>query len=129
MGGNAPQESEEDGAILEGLGLAEPEDKRRRTQEEEDWNDDFWKDDDVASRDIDLVERHEIEGRVDRWIQEIEEVVEESLRHQEELDLEDLGGAWDDVHGAGGIPLELVKESRREEVELIEGKPVWILRT
>eukprot|EP00973_Karenia_brevis_P014354 1954775-Karenia_brevis.AAC.1 len=85
--------------MLEDLGLKEPEGKTRRTQEEEDWNDDFWKDEEIAGRDIDLVERYEIEERVDRWIQEIDKDVEESLRHQEQVE-EELSrgeeGAWDD---------------------------------
>eukprot|EP00973_Karenia_brevis_P044481 6161416-Karenia_brevis.AAC.1 len=34
-----------------------PESKRRRTQEEKDWYDDFWTDADRTSRDIDSVER------------------------------------------------------------------------
>eukprot|EP00973_Karenia_brevis_P020043 2750872-Karenia_brevis.AAC.1 len=54
-----------------------PETKRRRTQEEEDWHDDFWKSADRVSRDIDSVDRGEIEDRVTRWIQEIERVVED----------------------------------------------------
>eukprot|EP00973_Karenia_brevis_P030278 4174130-Karenia_brevis.AAC.1 len=58
------------------------ESKRRRAQEEEDWYDDFWTDADRASRDISLVERDEIEDRVDRWMQEIERAVEESLEYQ-----------------------------------------------
>eukprot|EP00973_Karenia_brevis_P052576 7303536-Karenia_brevis.AAC.1 len=49
-----------------------PDTKRRRTQEDEDWNDDFWKARDVVSRDIEAVEREIIEDRVDKWIQEIE---------------------------------------------------------
>eukprot|EP00973_Karenia_brevis_P076346 10604568-Karenia_brevis.AAC.1 len=39
------------------FGREEPENKRRRTQEEEDWQDDFWKSEDVVSRDIGLGER------------------------------------------------------------------------
>eukprot|EP00973_Karenia_brevis_P035763 4934562-Karenia_brevis.AAC.1 len=65
--------------MLEDLGLREPEGKRRRVQEEEDWTDDFLKDEEIAGRDIDLVERHEIEERVDRWLQEIEKEVDESV--------------------------------------------------
>eukprot|EP00973_Karenia_brevis_P015614 2135377-Karenia_brevis.AAC.1 len=42
--------------------------------------------------------------------------------------MEELGGAWDDVHG-GQLPLELVRAPRKEEVDFIEGKPVWKLRT
>eukprot|EP00973_Karenia_brevis_P083448 11575306-Karenia_brevis.AAC.1 len=49
-----------------------PDSKRRRTQEEEDWYDDLWTKADRTSRHISLVERSEIEDRVDRWIQEIE---------------------------------------------------------
>eukprot|EP00973_Karenia_brevis_P088929 12333927-Karenia_brevis.AAC.1 len=30
--------------------------------------------------------------------------------------------------GGGDLPIESVRESRREEVEFIEGKPVWDLR-
>eukprot|EP00973_Karenia_brevis_P023291 3206724-Karenia_brevis.AAC.1 len=44
------------------------------------------------------------------------------------MEEEDMGGAWADVHG-GKIPLKLVKESRKEEVNFIEGKPAWKLRT
>eukprot|EP00973_Karenia_brevis_P032803 4528356-Karenia_brevis.AAC.1 len=50
------------------------------------------------------------------------------MEHMSGLDMEEMEGAWDDVHG-GQLPLELVKESKREEVEFIEGKPVWKLRT
>eukprot|EP00973_Karenia_brevis_P059484 8282280-Karenia_brevis.AAC.1 len=46
-----------------------PEGKRRRTQEEEDWHDDFWTNKDKT---IGLIERDEIEDKVDKWIQEIE---------------------------------------------------------
>eukprot|EP00973_Karenia_brevis_P083777 11626295-Karenia_brevis.AAC.1 len=42
-----------------------PETKRRRTQEEEDWHDDFWTPADRTSRDIDLVERGEIDRAVE----------------------------------------------------------------
>eukprot|EP00973_Karenia_brevis_P052533 7297586-Karenia_brevis.AAC.1 len=49
-----------------------PESKRRRTQEEADWYDDFWTSADRTSRDIDSVERGEIEDRVIKCIQEIE---------------------------------------------------------
>eukprot|EP00973_Karenia_brevis_P041480 5739452-Karenia_brevis.AAC.1 len=52
-----------------------PEGKRRRTKEEEDWYDDFWTDKD---RTIGLIERDEIEIRVDKWIQEIEGVIRDS---------------------------------------------------
>eukprot|EP00973_Karenia_brevis_P049396 6852732-Karenia_brevis.AAC.1 len=76
---------------------------------------------------ISLIERDELEARVDRWIQEIEEVIRDSQEDLRDLEEEELGGAWDDVHG-GEIPLKLVKESRREEVDFIEGKPVWELR-
>eukprot|EP00973_Karenia_brevis_P020622 2830860-Karenia_brevis.AAC.1 len=41
--------------------------------------------DDRTRRDIDLVERGEIEDRVVHWIQEIERVVEESMDHMEEI--------------------------------------------
>eukprot|EP00973_Karenia_brevis_P002854 387478-Karenia_brevis.AAC.1 len=44
------------------------------------------------------------------------------------MDEDDLGWAWDDVHG-GEIPLKFVKAARKEEVNFIEGKPVWNLRT
>eukprot|EP00973_Karenia_brevis_P076515 10629804-Karenia_brevis.AAC.1 len=64
---------------------------------------------------------------MDEWIQEIEGVVKESQDFLEKWDEEDSEEAWDDVHG-GDLPIELVKESRREEVEFIEGKPVWDLR-
>eukprot|EP00973_Karenia_brevis_P090889 12404862-Karenia_brevis.AAC.1 len=50
------------------------------------------------------------------------------MKHVSELDMEELGGAWDDVHG-GQNPLEVVRESRREEVDFIQGKLVWKLRT
>eukprot|EP00973_Karenia_brevis_P015054 2055979-Karenia_brevis.AAC.1 len=58
----------------------EPEKKRRRTQEEIDWHDYFWSSEDRASRDISILERYDIEGRIDRWIQEIEEDAQESLK-------------------------------------------------
>eukprot|EP00973_Karenia_brevis_P069370 9646078-Karenia_brevis.AAC.1 len=77
----------------ESKGDASPETKRRKTQEEEDWPDEFWKSTDIVSRDFGVVERGEIEDRVTKWIQEIERVVEESVDHMEELDLEDYGGA------------------------------------
>eukprot|EP00973_Karenia_brevis_P027746 3824078-Karenia_brevis.AAC.1 len=93
------RDSGEDRALLEDLGLKGPEGKRRKTQEEEDWNDDSWKDGEIASRDIDLVGRYEIEERIDRWIHEIEKDVEESLRHREQVE-EELSsgedGAWED---------------------------------
>eukprot|EP00973_Karenia_brevis_P065188 9051397-Karenia_brevis.AAC.1 len=54
--------------------------------------------------------------------------MEESEKHMEEMDEEEWGGAWDDVHGEE-ILLKFVKESRKEEVDFIEGKPVWNLRT
>eukprot|EP00973_Karenia_brevis_P045876 6352991-Karenia_brevis.AAC.1 len=54
-----------------------PESKRRRAQEEEDCNDDLWKSTDMVSRDIDVIGREIIEARVDKWIQEIERVVED----------------------------------------------------
>eukprot|EP00973_Karenia_brevis_P032858 4535938-Karenia_brevis.AAC.1 len=49
------------------------------------------------------------------------------MDHMEELDLEEYGGAWDDVHG-GELPIELVRESRKEEVDFIQSKRVWKLR-
>eukprot|EP00973_Karenia_brevis_P014762 2015419-Karenia_brevis.AAC.1 len=74
-------------------------------------------------RTIGKVERFDIEEKIDKWIQEIKEVVDESSRYLEELEEEEeLGGAWDDVHG-GETQLKLVKESRKEEVTFIEGKP------
>eukprot|EP00973_Karenia_brevis_P090251 12401657-Karenia_brevis.AAC.1 len=57
-------------------------------------------------RTIGKVERFDIEEKIDKWIQEIKEVVDESSRYMEELEEEELGGAWDDVHG-GEIPLKL----------------------
>eukprot|EP00973_Karenia_brevis_P085421 11853964-Karenia_brevis.AAC.1 len=65
-----------------------PEGKRRRTQEEKDWYDDLWTDADRTSKDIDSVERGEIEDRVIHWIQEVERVVEESMDHMEEIEIE-----------------------------------------
>eukprot|EP00973_Karenia_brevis_P081691 11324964-Karenia_brevis.AAC.1 len=53
----------------------------------------------MASRDIDAGEREIIENRVDKWIQEIERVVEDSMDHMNEVEMEEYGGAWDDVHG------------------------------
>eukprot|EP00973_Karenia_brevis_P073915 10275400-Karenia_brevis.AAC.1 len=49
---------------------------------------------------LDAVEREIIEDNVDKWIQEIERVVEESMDHMEEFELNEDGEAWDDVHGA-----------------------------
>eukprot|EP00973_Karenia_brevis_P059698 8310687-Karenia_brevis.AAC.1 len=49
------------------------------------------------------------------------------MDHMEELESNEDVEAWDDVHG-GELPLELVRESRREEVDFIEGRPVWDLR-
>eukprot|EP00973_Karenia_brevis_P009697 1308019-Karenia_brevis.AAC.1 len=54
-------------------------------------------------------------------------MIDESQESLGNYDEEDLCEAWDDVHG-GDLPIELVRESRREEVEFIEGKPVWDLR-
>eukprot|EP00973_Karenia_brevis_P003775 520904-Karenia_brevis.AAC.1 len=51
---------------------------------------------DMVSRGIGLVVRSDTEERVDKWIQEIEEVMEESLRCQEELESGEFGRAWDD---------------------------------
>eukprot|EP00973_Karenia_brevis_P087345 12109245-Karenia_brevis.AAC.1 len=42
-----------------------PEGRRRRIQEEEDWYDDSWTNAGMPSRDIGLVERYEIEDRVE----------------------------------------------------------------
>eukprot|EP00973_Karenia_brevis_P074789 10393480-Karenia_brevis.AAC.1 len=44
--------------------------------------------------------------------------------------MEGSEGAWDDVHrgGRGELPSELLKQSRKEEIDFIEGKPVWDLR-
>eukprot|EP00973_Karenia_brevis_P052421 7283748-Karenia_brevis.AAC.1 len=80
-----------------------PEGKRRRTQEDEDWHDEFWNNKD---RTIGSIEREEIEDQVDRWIQEIEGVVKENQDDLGNWDEEDLEEAWDDVHG-GDLPIEL----------------------
>eukprot|EP00973_Karenia_brevis_P080020 11102230-Karenia_brevis.AAC.1 len=61
--------------------------------------------------------------RAERFIQEIEEDLEE---REEELGWEE--GASDDVHG-GQLPIELVRAGRREEVNFIEGRNQWELRS
>eukprot|EP00973_Karenia_brevis_P060925 8472623-Karenia_brevis.AAC.1 len=45
----------------------------------------------------------------------------------DEAEMEEYGGAWDDVHGEE-LLVELVRESRKEEVDFIQTKPVWVLR-
>eukprot|EP00973_Karenia_brevis_P021781 2995198-Karenia_brevis.AAC.1 len=94
--------TEKERQLQEDLGLAEPDNKRkeegeeevaperkrRRTQEEEDWYGEFWTDKDKS---IGVVERSEIEDKVDKWIQEINEVIEESESHMEEMEEEEWG--------------------------------------
>ena len=57
-------------------------------------------------------------GLVEQWIQEIEGV------KWEEVECEEVVGAWDDVHG-GELPLEKVKEARSEEVEFMQLRGIW----
>eukprot|EP00973_Karenia_brevis_P046811 6494889-Karenia_brevis.AAC.1 len=68
------EETREDEAMREW----EPDNKRRRIQEEIGWHDDFWSSEDRASRDIAIVERDDTESEVDKWIQEIEEDMQET---------------------------------------------------
>eukprot|EP00973_Karenia_brevis_P010031 1357345-Karenia_brevis.AAC.1 len=76
----------------------------------------------MVSRDISLVERGEIEDRMTKWIQEIERVLEDSMDHMEEVNLEEYEGAWDDVHGGRGSK-PVWKLRRVEECLAVTGKP------
>ena len=62
--------------------------------------------------------RVEIEGLVDEWVKEVQSVMDVGLGKCE---------AWDDVKG-GDLPIEEVREARKEEVDYMENRKLWSLK-
>ena len=66
--------------------------------------------------DIQLIERF-----IGEWVAEVQDAM------ADEDHWEPLGGAWDDVHG-GELPKGLVQEARKEEVDYMEDRGIWVVR-
>ena len=68
-----------------------------------------------------VVQLVEIQDLIGDWVTEIQQVQAEEL--EEDMNLEK---AWDDVKG-GELPIEKVKEARKEEVTFMESRKLWHL--
>ena len=66
-------------------------------------------------------EINQVECLIEKWFEEIDAV---GVKEEEE---EDMTGAWDDVHG-GDLPVGLVREARKEEVEYMISRNIWDIR-
>ena len=85
-----------------------------------------------SSSGIRVVSQGSDEGLAVQWVKEIQQVVKENIEvYGDEPNVDEDWGleeqAIDDVNG-GSLPVGLVKEARREEVEYINSRGIWVFR-
>ena len=93
---------------------------REELAEEEEVNFQKWVSENVKKK----TKIHEVEDETIRWIKEVEDCgIEEDSPELIDLE-EEASQAWDDVQG-GSLPVEAVREARKQEVGYMGQRGIW----